>query len=529
METKKVILIDLFSFEQYSLASMILEKLLTANNVKVEIINSQEEIKKGNIKKERLYKDLVALISQKNPTHIGFSAMGNNYVKIILLAKKIKEEFPEIKIFLGGPQASVTDKETLNSFPFIDFIFRGEVENAIEELSEYIKGNIKPKKVPNLTYKQGRGIIRNDKKPLISESKLPTIKYKKEYLNRAKIVCIEGGRGCPFNCTYCSSSNYWQNNFRMKPVNTLISEMKENITKNQDRISIIHDIFTLNKEKLKKFCKKIENKNISWSCSARTDSLENNLIKLMKKAGCVGVFLGIETGDKKIQKKINKNLDLEHADKVINEIRGIDGIKAITSFIIGFPFDNLNSLYNTIKKIFKYKNNYCEIRIFTLKPVKGSFLYEQYKNSLFFDKLFYSTDSFITGLTSKDEEIKLIQEYPSLFSYYYRIKPDFFNVYYFAGLKKIIRIMLDSFPETFYLWVKKFKNNPKIFFKKISTIMNHNNKYKITKEELLKLKNKQEVLLSFINYFEDSDRYIDQELKNTFEKEINSLKERVIK
>ncbi|MGM0438945.1 MAG: B12-binding domain-containing radical SAM protein [Patescibacteria group bacterium] len=526
-ENKKIILIDFLFLNHYSLGLLILKKLMKNNGLDVEIVNLSKEINRGNIDKKKIYQDLISVISNKKPTHVGFSAMSANYVDILVAAKKIKKELPEVTIFLGGPQASLTDEATLTNFPSIDFIYRGEVEGAINELSEYIKGNIKPKKVPNLSYRKGGEIVQNKEVSLIKERELPTIEYDKEYLNEHKVVCVEGGRGCPFNCTYCSSSNYWQNNFRMKPIENLISEMEKNTTKNQDRVSIIHDIFTLNKKKIEKFCKKIQDKEIQWSCSARADSLDKDLIKLMKRSGCVGIFLGIETGDQKIQKKINKNLNLDHTDKIINDINDVGGIKIVTSFIVGFPFDKPTSFYNTLKRIFKYKKNECEIKMFTLKPEKGSSLYKEYKNNLFFNNYFYLDNWFAEKIENETEAIKLIEENPDLFSHHYRIKPEHFNAYYFEGLEKIGKAILTSTPQAFYLWMKKFENHPETFFKEIKDIMGWKSPYTITKKELLKLSNKKNILLSFMAYFETNKQYIDKDIKTTYNKELREAKERL--
>ena len=119
---------------------------------------------------------------------------------------------------------------------------------------------------------------------------------------------LEAGRGCPYGCTFCSTSPFWGRKFRIKSVEALICEMvsfnkKYGVTK----FSLVHDMFTANPGHLEHFCNNIiqEVPNFTWGCSSRVDVLNEAIIDKMRKANCKGIYLGIETGSPSMQKLIN--------------------------------------------------------------------------------------------------------------------------------------------------------------------------------------------------------------------------------
>jgi len=111
---------------------------------------------------------------------------------------------------------------------------------------------------------------------------------------------LEGGRGCPFHCSFCSTSRFWNRHFRMKPAEDLIREMDTFHERSGiRRFSIEHDMFTANRKYVETFCRLLTDRGTPyrWACSSRIDVLDEDLIQLMARAGCEEVFLGIETGN----------------------------------------------------------------------------------------------------------------------------------------------------------------------------------------------------------------------------------------
>ena len=153
------------------------------------------------------------------------------------------------------------------------------------------------------------------------------------------------------------------------------------------RIIFLHDNFTVSRQKTLAFCDALEkeNLNISWQCSSRADSLDDELLERMAETGCKLIYLGIETGSSRMQKIIRKNLDLDQVLATVN--RMVDyGIRFTGSFITGFPEERMTDLFQTIHfmmELFRVsKNGPDRLQLHELCPLHGSPLYDQYGDSL---------------------------------------------------------------------------------------------------------------------------------------------------
>jgi radical SAM superfamily enzyme YgiQ (UPF0313 family) len=134
-------------------------------------------------------------------------------------------------------------------------------------------------------------------------------------LYKSSIIC---SRGCPFNCRFCSVTKMWGARCRFRSVESVITELKEMNTKYDiTYVSFWDDTFTLNKRFVKRLCDSIlkENLNLRWTCYSRVDTVSKNLLKLMKKAGCIAIFYGVESGSEKVLHIVGKKLILNEQRK----------------------------------------------------------------------------------------------------------------------------------------------------------------------------------------------------------------------
>lgn len=528
MSDKKVLLVDLLpprnlpsgkKSYNYTLALILVKNLLEKEDLGVEIMNPLKKISLNALKKEKNpYKKTAELVASRNPTHVGFSITTSSSINAIILAEEIKKINSEIKIFLGGPETNVLDKKILNNFSSIDFICRGEVEKIIPRLAKYIKGTEKLKNIQNITFREGRDIKRNSTCSPLKKEELPAVDYEKEDIG--EIIRIEGGRGCPYNCTFCSTSIYWNKNFRPKPINKLVKEIKVN--KNYfktNTVSIVHDSFTGNKKRIKEFCKKMRGTGIRWNCSSRIDLLTPDVIDMMEESGCINIRVGIESGSQKIQKKIKKNLNLKKADAIIKHVVNNTKISITTFFIVGLPSEKPEDLYQTLKKISSYGRwNQCEAHVYWLRMRIGSLLYEEEKDNLFFDPAFYTQNHNLV-MDSK-RELKLIKKFPDIFSTHYGLRIPGFSPYFFPSIKNIFSALVVISPKSLDMWMRTIDDS-QLLFKEIKKMFDWGKKYFTTKEELLETFQEKNVIFEFWNYL-DSTRGNNEILK-VLKKEITNF------
>lgn len=381
--------------------------------------------------------NIVNYILSKNPRIVGFYTICNSFEFVVEISEKLKAENPDLTIILGGPHASVLVEEIFTYFNCFDFISIGESEKNILPLIESIlnkRDASEFKKIPGICYVDECGkICKNECAPLLNANEL--VKYSVSVPNRYKgkipFIDIEGGRGCPFQCTFCSTSKFWKREHRIKPIDDLLDEIlyyRQEYGIN--RFYIVHDHFTANRNHIMEFCKKIidEKLDFEWSCSSRVDILDETLLDNMRAANCVEIYLGIETGSKRMQKDIKKYLDVDKAEQTISYMKKIGINEITTSFIFGFPHETIDDFRDTLKLMEKILLlGIKSVQLHRLMIFAGS--EEQDKVSP--DSLYFDIDNMrITRVEKKaftNYGLALVKKYPPLFYQFYTFKTEVFN------------------------------------------------------------------------------------------------------
>jgi radical SAM superfamily enzyme YgiQ (UPF0313 family) len=331
-----------------------------------------------------------------NPKSVGFSTWCHSYPLSLLLARRIKKLNPEIPIIFGGPQATSLAVETLERYKFIDYILKGEADYSLIRLLDVIlaeKSTFTVSDVEGLTYrdpKDSHRIINNCPGGFISNlDDLPVPQYEKLY-NKSALL-IETGRGCPYNCTYCSTSKFFKRSYRTKSVARIISEIDYCFIKlKASNFGFSHDMITLDRKFMGSLCKALKQyshkkkKKFCWTCSARTDCVSPHMLKSMAESGCNGIFFGIETGSEQMQRIIKKNLDLTDAVKKV-KYSVSQGINSVVSYIAGFPDESREDLNKTLASILLMAVSGASPQISLVTLLPGTPIYKQYVNDLKYD------------------------------------------------------------------------------------------------------------------------------------------------
>lgn len=384
------------------------------------------------------------------PRIVGFSTWCQNFPFILRLAQIIKHQQPEVHIICGGPHISVVGKETLEICSAIDYILVGEADHSLSQLLKAVlnKRNEKINSIPGLIYRNQNGEIQENPKLLIEKNldNLPIPAYHE--LDKNSGVRIDAGRGCPFRCSYCSTNLFFSRSYRIKSPERILREM-DYCHKHLGETSFCfaHDMLVLNKKYIHSLCEKIRchrektGRNYTWTCSARTDCLSVELLDNMSGAGCKAIFYGVESGSKKIQKQINKNLDLEFASKIIAETAKRN-IKSVVSFMAGFPDESIDDLEASLKLIVRLTSEGAWPQMTLLSVLPGTPIFKKYKDILQYDEIYSGFSN--TYLT--EEEIKLIKDYPSIFSSFYTLPNKNFTRARLDLISMLVNYLSDFIP-----------------------------------------------------------------------------------
>ncbi|OGS43091.1 MAG: hypothetical protein A2539_09385 [Elusimicrobia bacterium RIFOXYD2_FULL_34_15] len=333
------------------------------------------------------YDEIKSILVQKNPSFVGITASTPIISSALNIAKISKTVLPGTKVVLGGVHPSVMADEVLKE-ESVDFVVRCEGEKTIKEL---ISG-IEIEKISGLSYKKDGRIIHNQERPVIQNLDtlpmpayhlLPMNKYfpAKGSYKKLPAMGMMTGRGCPGRCTFCLG-NYLGEKIRVRSAEKIFEEIL--LLKNKygiKEVSFYDDTFTTKKDNVKKLCEKIisEKFDISWSCFARVDFVDEELLKIMKSAGCHQIMYGIESGDEGILKNINKKISFEKVEKIVNITKNT-GIEVRAAFMFGNPGETTETMQRTIDYAIKLNPDVAIFNITTPYPGTEMFKWAKEKN-----------------------------------------------------------------------------------------------------------------------------------------------------
>jgi radical SAM superfamily enzyme YgiQ (UPF0313 family) len=310
---------------------------------------------------------------------VGLMTDADSLHHTVVLADEIKRQAPDILVCLGGPGSSPLAHDLLERFPAIDYVVRGEGEETFAELLMHLDEERAPLGVAGLSWRSpGGAIVDNKPRPVIRAiDTLPIPQLTADGVTAASAVYVDVGRGCPFSCHFCATAPFWDRRYRMKSIDRILEELRLLRAAGRDHVSFSHDIFTCNRVWTREFCDQMmaTPPGLTWSCSTRTDTIDDGLLEMMAAAGCAEIYYGIETGSSSMQNAIHKNLDIERCRRIVKKTADV-GIRPVTGFIVGYPTETRASLAETLNRFFEFLEiGGHRAHLFTLCPFADAPMY----------------------------------------------------------------------------------------------------------------------------------------------------------
>lgn len=343
--------------------------------------------------------ELINEIRKFSPAVIGISTLTPTYHRAVRTGERIRKEFPEKLIIIGGHHATVEPINTLSGKSGFDLVVFGEGEYTLLELMQKYKSydyqrdrflNDKSllKSIKGVAFRRNGKVVINENREYVSDldslpdpawDLLPMGRYiplPNQYL-RQPVVHMLTTRGCPFSCSYCSCNAVFGRKIRSYSPQRVINTIKYVMDKyGAKEISFWDDTITVGKKWIKDVCNRIINENldITWTCLSRVDTIDREMVGLMKRAGCWNVFFGFETDNQQLLDNINKGIKAEQSRKVMKWMKEA-GIEVRASFMIALPGETPEMALDTIKFAIELDPDYAQFCITT--PYPGTKLYEE--------------------------------------------------------------------------------------------------------------------------------------------------------
>jgi anaerobic magnesium-protoporphyrin IX monomethyl ester cyclase len=344
--------------------------VLKENNYDVEILNwcrineTPEEIEK--------------ILLEKKPDVIGFSILQANRwggIEIAGIAKKIH---PNVKIVFGGVTPTFLWKHFLTHFPEIDVVVIGEGEYTFLHLVKILENNQENdlKDIRGIAYRKNEKVVRTA--PAESIHDLDALPVPAKYFEYRHLSLT---RGCPGKCTFCGSPKFWGPKVRFHSIIYFVDELERLYKKGINFFYFSDDTFSVDKRRVIEICKKILEKrlDITWVAISRVNTMNEDILYWMRKAGCIQISYGVESGSEKIRHFLNKKIT---TDKIENAFAMTVkyGILPRAYFIYGCPGEDRKTIQETIDLIKKIKP--LVIHFFVLSLFPGTRLYEKYQKKM---------------------------------------------------------------------------------------------------------------------------------------------------
>lgn len=351
----------------------------------------------------RTHQQFLDDIRKFNPDLIVMETSTASIVNDSGIAERIKAE-RETPIVFTGSHASALPGRTLRESE-ADIVCIGEYDLTLPELAKTLKEGGDLRKVKGIAFKNGDKIIVNEKRPLIEDldslpwplrEQLPTQAYSDTLLT-TPFTFIVTARGCPYLCNYCSWPHVmFGHKIRKRDPQKIADEVEYCIKKyHLKSFKFFDDTFTCDKRHVKSVCEELIRRGIRtpWICNARVDTLDEETMRLMKRAGCYLFKIGVESGSQEILDWTRKGTKLEQIRSFFRLMKGV-GIQSFASFMVGYPQETPETIKQTFNLAKEIQPDMCQFVI--LQPLPGTELWDWMQGKGMIPKDL-SWGSYITG------------------------------------------------------------------------------------------------------------------------------------
>ena len=330
-------------------------------------------------------KDLLNRIRRIPYGLIGWTSATPSIKSDLALANEIKRVNSNIRTVTFGTHVTTLTEECFREAKGLDAVIRSEPEGSLVALAEGLENEAGPEGIEGISYRDDSGqVFHNPQRPFIKD--LDSIPFPAWHLldleryrlplTGEKFLILSPVRGCPYPCTFCTARTYYGKRLRKKSVPRVMDEIEYNIDRfGINQFFIWADTFTADNDYVMSLCHAIRNSGlkINWTCNSRVDTVDQDLLKTMAKAGCWMISYGIESGNQAVLDSTRKNTTLGQSQNAVSMAKNA-GIKVVGHFVLGLPGETVETIKETIEFALALEIEmaqfYCSV------PFPGSPLYE---------------------------------------------------------------------------------------------------------------------------------------------------------
>lgn len=356
---------------------------------------------------------------------IGVGGLSGEYKDLARIVRYARTINPKMFIVVGGGIVTADPEVTMQAFEEADCGIVGEGEITSVELLQALVEGEPIASVKGIVYREDGILKRTPPRPEMADlDSLPFPDYEgfnyQTYLEqnpdlsdegkRYSQVSVIGGRSCKYNCTFCFHPSGTK--YRQRSLDSIFSEIDYLVTHYDiSYIALREELFATDNNRVKAFCQRIKHYDVDWSIQLRIDSIDQELVDILKVTRCRYVFVGVESADDKVLKSMRKGITRCQIENALEMLR-IAGLHSRSGVIFGDPEETYDAAHSTLQW---YRENRKRYQLFAdmIISFPGSVLYKRAcRNGIIPDPVQFLKDGCPIVNVSKmsDEEFERLVE-----------------------------------------------------------------------------------------------------------------------
>ncbi len=368
----------------------------------------------------------------RKPDVVGFSCYIWNIIYVKELIHDLKKVLPEVRIWLGGPEASYDAVNLMKELPEVELIMQGEGEETFTNLIKACEKKACEKKacldgssdgssddnfdeifddfdsIDGIVYRLYDGTVRAHRPaPLMNLDDIPFSYGDLKGLEH-RIIYYESSRGCPFSCSYCLSSI--DKKVRFRSLELVMKELQFFLDRKVPQVKFVDRTFNCKKSHsmaIWKYLLEHDNGITNFHFEISSDLLNDDELALMKqmRPGLIQLEIGVQTTNPLVVKEIRRTMDLEKVAKRVYEVNSFGNIHQHLDLIAGLPYEDIESFHRSFNDVYKMEPE--QLQLGFLKVLKGSYMEEMKHEYGIFSQSKPPYEVLKTNWLSFDEVIRL--------------------------------------------------------------------------------------------------------------------------
>lgn len=331
--------------------------------------------------------ELLDRVTGYRPDVVGFTAMTHEIVPAAQIASQIKKRL-KIVVVVGGCHVTALPQRTLTEFLVFDYGICGEGEKTFPELLECLQHTPQSNlsSIKGIVFRSQQDIVVNEPRPFLTSEELDALPYpafhqyygENPYALAGKHSCyvMFVSRGCPYKCVFCM--RVLGSKVRRRSAESVVGEMEYAIDRyHAHTFDFADEIFLSNNRETRKTLELMISRGLPkrarWSALTRANTIDRQLIRLAKEAGCYHLAIGVESGDDRILKIIGKGITVKQVREAVRIIKKV-GISLDTYYILGHPSETMETLRRTVNLVAKLNTD--NVAVGLMVPYPGTRVFD---------------------------------------------------------------------------------------------------------------------------------------------------------